>query len=65
MKDKGKEYITLIGKIGITDTILQPEGTALIDNEIYEVESDAGFVEEGRGVRITRVKGKKIYVRKV
>jgi membrane-bound serine protease (ClpP class) len=65
MKDNSKNHAALIGKIGITDSVLQPTGTALIDNEIYDVESDGGFVEEGRGVRITRVKGKKIYVRKV
>jgi membrane-bound serine protease (ClpP class) len=55
----------LTGKIGVTDSALQPTGTILIDNEIYTVESDAGFVEEGRGVLVTRVKGKKIYVRRV
>jgi membrane-bound ClpP family serine protease len=60
-----KALAALTGKIGVTDTALQPEGTVLIDNEIYTVESEAGFVEEGRGVRVTRVKGKKIYVRMV
>jgi membrane-bound serine protease (ClpP class) len=62
---EGNDYTALTGKIGITDSALQPSGTVLIDNEIYNVESDAGFVEEGRGVRVTRVKGKKIYVRRV
>jgi membrane-bound ClpP family serine protease len=60
-----KALTALIGKIGVTDSALQPEGTVLIDNEIYTVESDSGFVEEGRGVRVTRIKGKKIYVRRV
>jgi membrane-bound serine protease (ClpP class) len=44
-----KALTALIGKIGVTDSALQPSGTVLIDNEIYTVESDSGFVEEGRG----------------
>jgi membrane-bound serine protease (ClpP class) len=59
MKDNA--YTPLIGKIAVTDTDLQPEGTVLIDNEIYEGE----FIEAGRGVRVTRVRGKKIFVRRV
>jgi membrane-bound ClpP family serine protease len=62
---ENKDYTVLTGKIAVTDSALQPEGTVLIDNEIYIVESDSGFVEEGRGVRVTRVKGKKIFVRRV
>jgi membrane-bound serine protease (ClpP class) len=62
---EGKDYTALIGKIGVTNSALQPSGTVIIENEIYDVESDAGFVEEGRGVLVTRVKGKKIYIRRV
>jgi membrane-bound serine protease (ClpP class) len=60
-----KDYAAMIGKIGITDSALQPSGTVVIDGEIYAAESDADFVEAGRGVRVIRVRGKKIYVRRV
>jgi membrane-bound serine protease (ClpP class) len=56
---------TLIGKIAITDSDLSPKGTAIIDDEVYEVEAEEGYVEAGRGVRVTRVKGKKIFIRRV
>jgi membrane-bound serine protease (ClpP class) len=56
---------TLIGKIAITDSDLSPKGTAVIDDEVYEVEAEEGYVEAGRGVRVTRVKGKKIFIRRV
>jgi membrane-bound serine protease (ClpP class) len=62
---KPKPPASLTGKIGVTDSALQPSGTVLVDNEIYTVESEAGFVEEGRGVLVTRKKKKKIYVRRV
>jgi len=55
----------LIGKIGITDTNLSPAGTVLIDEKIYEVKTDGEFIEAGRGVRVFRVRGKKIIVRRV
>ena len=62
---KPKDYTALIGKIGVTDTDMRPSGTVLIDNEIYDASTDGEFVETGRGVRVTRVSGRKIFVRRV
>jgi len=62
---KDKDYSSLKGKIAVTDTNLQPSGTVLIDNEIYEAKTDGEFIEAGRGVRVTRVHGRKIFVRRV
>jgi membrane-bound serine protease (ClpP class) len=56
---------TLIGKIAITDTELQPLGTVIIDGEIYKAEAVEGFIEAGRGVRVVRVRGKRIFVKRV
>jgi membrane-bound serine protease (ClpP class) len=61
---KDKDYSVLTGKIGVTDTELQPSGRVLIDNEIYDAETDGEFVEAGRGVRIIRVRGKKVFVKR-
>ncbi len=62
---KDKERSALVGKIGVTDTELRPSGTVLIDNEIYDAKTDGEFIEAGRGVRVTRVRGKKIFVIRV
>jgi len=62
---KDKDYSALTGKIAVTDTELQPSGTVLIDNEIYEAKTEGEFIEAGRGVRVTRVHGRKIFVRRV
>ena len=62
---KDKDYSALLGKIGVTDTELRPSGSVLIDNEIYEAKTDGELIEAGRGVRVSRVKGKKIFVIRV
>jgi len=62
---KPKDNPALLGKIGVTDTELRPSGMVLIDNEIYEAKTDGDFIEAGRGVRVTRVRGKKVFVRRV
>jgi membrane-bound serine protease (ClpP class) len=62
---QAKDLSALTGKIAITDTDLSPKGTVIIDDEIYEAEAEDGYVEAGRGVRVTRVRGKKIFIRRV
>lgn len=55
----------LIGKIAIAETDLKPSGTVSIDGENYEVKTDGESVEAGRGVKVIRIQGKKIIVRRV
>jgi membrane-bound serine protease (ClpP class) len=59
---KKKDYSNLVGKIGVTDTELRPAGTVSIENEIYNAETYGEFVPTGRGVRVIRVRKKKITV---
>jgi membrane protein implicated in regulation of membrane protease activity len=37
----------------------------LIDGKVYTVEADNEFVEAGRGIIVTRVRGNRIVVRRV
>jgi membrane-bound ClpP family serine protease len=60
-----KELAALIGKIAITDTEMQPKGMVLIEEKIYEAESLDSYIEAGRGIRVIRVSGKKLIVKKV
>jgi len=57
-------FLALVGKIGITDSVLRPAGRALIDDRIYTVEADGEFIEEGKSVVVTRVRGNRIIVRR-
>jgi len=56
---------SLIGRIAVTESEMSPKGTVLIDDEIYEAVTDGEYLEPGRGVKVTRVKGKKIVVKRV
>jgi membrane-bound serine protease (ClpP class) len=60
-----QDYASLVGKIGVTVTTLRPSGRVEIDGEVYPVEADGSFVEPGRGVKVTRVRGSVITVRLV
>ena len=55
----------LVGKTGTADSVLRPSGRALINGNIYTVEADNEFVEPGKGIVVTRVRGNRIIVRKV
>ena len=55
----------LIGQIAIINSDFNPKGTIIINDDIYNAEAQEGFIEAGRGVKITRVIGKKIYIRRV
>jgi membrane-bound serine protease (ClpP class) len=61
----GQDYRSLVGKIGVAVTTLRPSGRVEIDGEVYSVEADGSFVEPGRGVKVTRVRGSVISVRLV
>ena len=60
-----ENYSALVGKTGTADSVLRPSGRALIDGKIYTVEADNEFVDTGRGVIVTRVRGNRIIVRRV
>ena len=62
---KSKDLTFLIGKIAVTETPLRPSGTAMIDGEVYEVQTEGEAVDSGRGVKVVRIRGKKIIVIRV
>jgi membrane-bound serine protease (ClpP class) len=59
------DYGSLVGKIGVAVTTLRPSGRVEIDGEVYSAEADGSFVDPGRGVKVTRVRGSTITVRLV
>jgi len=65
IKFKKKDLAALIGKIAVTDSDLSPSGTVIIDNEIYPAETGGDYIDAGRGVRVIRIRGKKVVVIRV
>jgi membrane-bound serine protease (ClpP class) len=60
-----EDYAALAGKIGVADSTLRPSGRAVFDGKVYTVEADGEFVDPGRGIIVTRVRGNRITVRRV
>ncbi|MFK4997644.1 nodulation protein NfeD [Bacillus sp. N9] len=56
--------LELIGREGITITALRPAGTIEVDDERLDVVADGGFVEKDTKVKIIKVEGSRIVVRK-
>ncbi|WP_370875607.1 NfeD family protein [Bacillus chungangensis] len=57
--------IELIGRTGLTITPLRPAGTITIDDERIDVVSEGGFLDKGISVKVIKVEGSRIVVRKV
>lgn len=55
----------LVGKEGVVKNTLRPVGTAEFDCGKLHVTSDGEYVSEGQKVRIVRVEGTQIFVKKI
>ena len=53
---------SLIGKIGIAETVLRPSGKVSIDGENYDALTEGSFISRGDKVRVTRYETGQIYV---
>ncbi len=51
-------------KLGVAATRLNPVGSGDFDGVRLSILSDGEFIEAGEGVKVVRVEGKRIYVRK-
>ncbi len=54
----------LIGKKGITYTVLRPSGKIMIDNQIYDAFSRGEYFEKGIEVVVTEIEGSSLKVKK-
>lgn len=52
----------LVGKEGTAATVLRPSGKVLIDNEMYDGVSEAGFIEKGTPVKVIKFENAQVYV---
>lgn len=64
-KSEREEMQLLVGKEGKTVTALRPVGAAEFECGKLNVQGDAEFIEKGVNVRIMRVDGTTIYVKRV
>jgi membrane-bound serine protease (ClpP class) len=54
----------LIGAVGVARTDLTPTGTVFVQGELWSAQSEDGTIPAGRPIRVTRVDGLRLDVRK-
>lgn len=59
------KYGQYIGKEGIVITYLRPAGTIDVDGETLDVVSEGAFIEVGSKVKVAKVEGRRIIVKKI
>ncbi len=55
---------SLIGKEGVTSTVLCPSGKVVVDGEYYDAISETGYIEEGESIIVRKFSTGQLYVRK-
>lgn len=72
LKEDGREFksfdehlAALLGKSGTAYTDLRPAGTALIDNQKYDVMSESGYVSRGTPIKVIHAAGNRVVVRPI
>ncbi len=58
------DYLRLVNEVGEAMTTLRPAGTALIGVDRFDVITDGEFINAGEQIRVVRVEGRKIVVRR-
>ncbi len=60
-----EQHDELIGQTGQALTTLRPSGTAVIEGDRVDVVTSGDFIEAGSAIRVIRVQGNRVEVRKV
>jgi membrane-bound serine protease (ClpP class) len=55
----------LVGKEGVAETLLRPGGMILLDGQRVDAAAESGLIEQGSRVRVLRITGSSLVVRKV
>ena len=57
-----EDFSQLVGKVGVSTSVLRPSGNAVIDGRLYSVVSQSALIEKGKDVEVIDVEGVKITV---
>jgi membrane-bound serine protease (ClpP class) len=60
-----KSYKEYEGRTGVTITPLRPSGTVLVDDKRLDVVSENAYINKDEKIRIVKVEGRRIIVRKI
>ncbi len=60
-----ENYIILLNKEGVSINRLHPIGQALIDSKKFDVTTNGEFIDKNEKIKVVKVEGNKIVVRKI
>ncbi len=58
-----EDFSQLLGKVGVSASVLRPSGNAVIDGKLYSVVSQSALIEKGKDIEVIAVEGVKITVK--
>ena len=58
-----EDFSQLVGKVGVSTSVLRPSGNAVIDGQLYSVVSQSALIEQGKDIEVIAAEGGKITVR--
>jgi membrane-bound serine protease (ClpP class) len=58
-------YSSMIGREGISKTVLRPAGKVEIDDDLFDATSESGFIDRDEPVKVTRYSNTQLFVRKI
>jgi membrane-bound serine protease (ClpP class) len=58
------KYRIMIGRNGLSHTVLRPSGKVIIDSEIYDATAESGYIEKGENVIVIKHETGQLFVRK-
>jgi len=59
------EANSMVGKEGVTYSILRPSGKVIIDGEVYDGIADVSWIEKGSKIKVIRHEAAQLYVKKI
>lgn len=70
LKDDGytttdKVYTGVVGKEGISKTVLRPSGKVIVEDEMYDATALSGYIDKGEKVKVIRYSNAQLFVRKL
>mgnify|MGYP000146295023 FL=1 len=59
------DYSSYLHKEGIVLTELRPSGSVKIDDDVLDVVSEGSYIGKGEKIRVVKIEGMRIIVRKI
>jgi membrane-bound serine protease (ClpP class) len=59
------KYRSMVGKTGLSHTVLRPSGKVIIEDEIYDATAYSGYIDKGESIIVIKHETGQLFVRRV